>query len=360
MKGSNPSPNAFSKNAVITKEETINKTMSNRVVIAADIGGTTTRIMLASVHNVDVRPLLVRRYQSQRWESFTGPLRDFLKHAHSAQYPAPIAAGIAAAGPVLQQRCAVTNLEWIVDTNTLSDELNGIPIEIVNDFIAAARGISTLKSTDVEVLQRGDPIEYGVRAVAGAGTGWGQALLTWLDNHYEVMASEAGHADFAPTNSQQLEFVADLLNHKQRVTIEDILSGHGLVNVYYFLLRRHNMSPSPTMAREIADDDAAATIYKHSSNDPIANEAIAWFATLYGSQLGNLALNCLPHGGLYIAGGIAPKILNQSTKPILLQAFLDKQPMRKLLQRIPIYLVTNPNLGLLGAALIADRIDIRA
>jgi len=345
---------------VNTRYRTIPDSESSRVVVAADIGGTTTRLMLASVHDIAIRPLLIRHYQSQNWGSFIELLRDFLSHAQSQQCPIPIVAGIAAAGPVLQQRCVVTNLEWVLDTNIISDEINGIPVEIVNDFVAAGQGIRALGSADIETLQGGDPIENNVRAVTGAGTGWGQALMIWCDSRYEIIASEGGHADFAPTNSQQLEFVADLLTHRQRVTIEDVLSGHGLVNIYRFLLRRGNSTPSPSMTRDMENGDEAATICNHASSDAIANEAIQLFAALYGSQLGNLALNCVPHSGLYIAGGIAAKILNENTKAILVQAFLDKEPMRPLLDRIPLYLVTNAHLGLLGAALVANEAYFRA
>ncbi|MDH3693206.1 MAG: glucokinase [Gammaproteobacteria bacterium] len=343
-----------------TKDRTAPDSNLRRVVFAADIGGTTTRLMLASAHDGDVRPLFVRHYHSQPWHSFTELLRDFLGHTRIARCPAPVAAGIAAAGPVLQQRCVMTNLEWILDANMLSDELGDIPVEIVNDFIAAAQGISALDGTDMETLQSGDPIEHGVRAVAGAGTGWGQAFQVWFDNRYETIGSEGGHADFSPTNAQQLEFVADLLTHSQRVTIEDILSGYGLVKIYRFLARRDNMSPTPAMKMALSENNAAAMICEHASSDSIANETIEWFAALYGSQLGNLALNYIPRGGLYIAGGIAPKILNQSTKTALVQSFLKKEPMRALLERIPLHLVTNPHLGLLGAALVADRTSVRA
>jgi glucokinase len=328
--------------------------MSERLrVLAADVGGTHTRVLLADSDGTDLAPLRERQYASADWPDLLPILRDFL----AAETAPPQRACLAVAGPVTgdgdARHAQVTNLPWSLDSRALADALNISRLTLINDFAAVGHGIAALREDDLITLQDGEPQAQAPRAVLGAGTGLGQALLVPCGNQYEVLPTEGGHADFAPQNDLQLELLRALQRDYGHVSYERLLSGAGLVFIDRFL-RQRNGGGSPELA---VSGDAAAAISAAAlaGTDPIAAQALNEFLHIYGAQAGNLALTCLPFGGVYIAGGIAPKILPRLRDGGLIAAFNAKGRMESVTRRIPVRAVVHPNPGLLGAALFAAR-----
>lgn len=323
--------------------------MSERLrVLAADVGGTHTRVLLADSDGTRLAPLRERQYASADWPDLLPILRDFL----SAETALPQRVCLAVAGPVTGDRDAqhaqVTNLPWSLDSRALATALGTTRVTLINDFAAVGHGIAALGDADLVTLQAGEPQAQAPRAVLGVGTGLGQALLVRCGAHYTVLPTEGGHTDFAPQNELQIELLRALQREHEHVSYERLLSGAGLAFIYRFLQRDH---AAPAI------DPAAVSAAALAGTDPIAVQALDAFVTLYGAQAGNLALACLPFGGLYVAGGIAPKILDRLRDGRFIAAFNAKGRMAPVTRRVPVQVVVHPNPGLLGAALVAGRPD---
>jgi glucokinase len=226
---------------------------------------------------------------------------------------------------------------------------------LLNDFEAIGYGIEGLAEHDLVTLQTGSMDPTGTRAVLGAGTGLGEALLVPSGAHYTVVATEGGHADFAPIDQEQTEMVRHMRRTLPRVSCESVLSGPGLVRVFSFLSERERPSAELIAAMESGDAAAAIGEFGLSERDRLARRALELFVRVYGAQAGNLALQCKATGGVYVAGGIAPKIVDLLRAGPFLAAFRNKPPMEPLLSQIPLHVVVNPEVGLLGAALVASR-----
>jgi glucokinase len=253
----------------------------------------------------------------------------------------------------------VTNLPWEVDAGELSRCVDGRPVRLINDFAAVGYGIEALHAEDLLELQAGVPQARGVRAVLGAGTGLGQAILAWQGTGYEVLTGEGGHADFAPTNELQMGLLRFLRARLGRACWENVLSGPGLANIYAYLREHGGATPSAGLEQAVASGDPAAAVseFALTGKDPVALQALDLFVEVYGAQAGNLALTCLPRGGLYVAGGIAPRILAALASGAFLRTFQAKGPMSDLLATIPVRVVKNAAVGVLGAALSAARLN---
>jgi glucokinase len=251
----------------------------------------------------------------------------------------------------------VTNLPWEIDSRALAREFGFPRARLINDFQAIGYGIEALSDADLVVLQAGEPVTRAPRAVIGAGTGLGQGILVWDRDHYEPIATEGGHASFGPNDDLQIELTRYLLANGGRASYERVLSGHGLVRLYAFLKARGETPESVSLAEAMQKDDPAAAITRAAleQNDRLANRALDLFVDVYGAQAGNLALTAGARGGVYIAGGIAPKILPRLTDGRFLRAFLDKGRMSPYVAAVPVRVVTNPDVGLIGAALAASR-----
>ncbi|MBI5040852.1 MAG: glucokinase [Gammaproteobacteria bacterium] len=332
--------------------------MSATCVLAADVGGTHTRVLLAESDGTGCTPLREQHYVSADWPDLLPILQDFLAVASA---PRPTRACLAIAGPISDcgdsQHAHVTNLPWTLASDTLAQRL-GIPrLTLINDFAAAGHGIAALSAGDLLTLQAGEPQPRAPRAVLGAGTGLGQALLIWRDGGYDVLPTEGGHVDFAPQNEQQIHLLSSLRAEHGHVSCERLCSGSGLAYIYRFLQVRRGLTVPEAIAHAYEHGDPAAAISRAAlaGSDALAQESLHEFVRIYGAQAGNLALACLPFGGLYVAGGIAPKILPALTDGEFLHAFNAKGRMEKLTRRIALHIVVHPTPGLLGAALYAGR-----
>lgn len=328
-------------------------------LLAGDIGGTNTRLCIAECAGHACHIVREQRFDSRRYAGLVPILREFLAQQGGAR---PDAACLGIAGPVQRRdggECVkVTNLPWEIDSAELARAV-GLPrIRLINDFQAIGYGIEALADSDLAVLQPGEAVPHGPRAVIGAGTGLGQGILVWVGDHYEAIATEGGHAEFGPTDELQLELARYLLATEGHASYELVLSGHGLVRLYEFLRARGVAGETPALARAMREGDAAAAITQAAlaANDALANQALDLFVRIYGAQAGNLALTAGATGGVYVAGGIAPKILDRLRAGGFIDAFRNKANMSHYVAAIPVYVVLNEKVGLLGAALVASRL----
>jgi glucokinase len=306
-----------------------------------------------------LRTIREQRFDSCAYPCFSYLLIEFLKQEKKANIGA-VCFGIA--GPVREtdtgQAVKVTNLPWEIDGNAIAREFGFPTVRLINDFQAIGYGIELLKQSDLVVLQQGKPVAHGPRGIIGAGTGLGQALLVWSGDRYEPIATEGGHANFGPTSELQIELLRYLLKNTGRSSYELVVSGHGLTRLYEFLRDRNNLPESPGVRDAVKSGDAAAII-THAAldqTDKLANQAMDLFVEIYGAQAGNLALTAGATGGVFIAGGIAPKIVSRLTDSRFLRAFRNKGKMSAYVEAIPVSVVMNPKVGLIGAARLASRL----
>lgn len=322
-----------------------------KTILAGDIGGTKTLLKVVQVSGgidkADITILAEHRFDSQAYATFNDVLAEFIEHSWRKSADAIQSACIGVAGPIKGRLANVTNLPWQLDSEALAEQFGIAKIRLINDFQAVGYGIELLNAGDFCQLQPGDPQPQGVRAVIGAGTGLGHGILIWQQDRYEVYSSEGGHASFAPTDDEQIGLLKFLQAKYANVSFELVCSGPGLENVYSFLAQQN--------ARQSVQSPSAAQITQSAFDrtDPLAEQALQLFIKIYGAQAGNLALTCLATGGVYVAGGIAPKILPALQQGGFIQAFNDKSKMRDLLTTIPVSVVTNPEVGLLGTIGVA-------
>ena len=317
-------------------------------LLAADIGGTKTVLSLVERNADGISVTREERFDSSAHADFTSLARTFLQGAQ------PCAACFAVAGPVQStpegEHCSVTNLPWRLDRHALAASLAIGRVKLINDFQAVGYGIEHLDSKDLLTLQSGQPQTQGVRAVIGAGTGLGQAVLVWSGQRYEVISTEGGHTDFAPSSELEVELWRWLNRRYEHVSYERIVSGMGIENIYTFLRERNPEQESEELKTVLATTkDIAATLAGWTQRDALARQTFDLFAKMFGAQAGNLALMTLPQNGLFIAGGIAAKNLDLMQTGGFLQAFRNKGRMTRLMESIPVHLITHPNVGLLGA-----------
>ncbi len=326
-------------------------------VLAGDIGGTKTLLALVECDGNHCTVLHKTRYPSADYTHLIPMITSFLGESGE---PAPERACFAVAGPVSildkGQTAKLTNLLWKLDSADLSSKLNIEQVRLVNDFQSVGYGIDALHDQDLITLQKGNPQAMEPRVMIGAGTGLGQAVLFWHGDRYEAIPSEGGHTDFAPQDIDQIGLLSKLMGDLGHVSYERLVSGSGLARIYWHLQQRSNQ-PSPPELKTLGIDVASAVSRMAlQDKDPVAQQALNMFVAIYGAQAGNLALTVLARGGVYLAGGIAPKILPKLTDGSFIAAFNNKGRMANVNRSIPVYVIANPESGLLGAALLASRL----
>jgi glucokinase len=323
------------------------------IVLAGDVGGTNARLAFVELEGSRARMVQRETYPSRDYPGLAAIVRRFCANAGSL--PERACFGIACA--VVGDDCSTPNLPWTVNGRELAAEI-GIPrTTIINDFVAIGYGIEFLVPTDLATLQAGSPTAHGPIALIGAGTGLGQGFLLWNGDHYLVLASEGGHADFAPRGKLQNGLLQFLSQEFGRVSWERLLSGRGIGNAYRYL-RASGVAPEgETVRDEMEREDAAVVITRHAlaGTDCLSDRALGLFCEILGAQAGNLALTVVSTGGVYLAGGIAPRIIERLKGGEFLAAFRDKGRLSELVSRIPVHVITNPYVGLLGAAAVAAR-----
>jgi glucokinase len=322
--------------------------------LAADIGGTKTLLQLGT-EDVTRAPILQKSYPSSAYAGLDEMLDEFLREAGAGKI---VSACFALAGPVSGRRMKLTNLPWEVDADAIAARFSIGCVSLINDFEAVGLGIAGLQPSDLDTLQAGETQAHGMRVVVGAGTGLGVALLSWQENGYAVHPSEGGHMDFACSDAIQYELLCYLKQRHAHVSYERIVSGPGLAAIFEFLCDTGKAVPSVRLVAALREGDKAAAIAQFAQQgEAAACMALDLFISIYGAFTGNLALLALPRGGIYIAGGIAAKIAAQMHNGIFLRAFRDKGRFLGLLETLPLHIVMNPQVGLLGAGLFARRTE---
>ena len=327
-------------------------------VLAGDVGGTKSLLAIFEQReHGDFQVVQERRFKSQSFRGLEEVLDAFGINGNHALD----AACFAVAGPIHDGRCQTPNLPWQLDIRHLQKTLDLEPVALINDFLAVGHGLDLLTPDQILTLQDGKTDPHGPRAILGAGTGLGQAFAIWDGKRHRVYPSEGSHVDFAPRNALEIGLLKFLQGQFGRVSYDRVVNGSGLALIYRYLVDSGEFQASRQVRQEMAESDAdpAAIVSKHALTgaDPTCVRALHTFVSLYGAEAGNLALKLLATGGVYIAGGIAPKILKALRDGTFLEAFHDKGRFRSFMEALPLHIILEPRVGLLGAAAVAATPD---
>jgi len=353
-------------------------------ILAGDIGGTKTilRLVSAEVSSLGLTmPVLStlweKTYVSKSFADLVPMVHQFFRDASEASVsvPAVDSACFGIAGPVVNDAAVLTNLSWTLSSERLRKSLDIPRVKLINDFAAIGYGIAGLQDGQLATLQAGIPDSAAPVAIIGAGTGLGECFfLPWPDGTLRAFPSEGSHTDFAPRSGLEFQLLTYLLekNNLPRVSVERVASGTGIASIYQFFRDTNPREESAAMteifqawSREIGKKDKSVDLAAEVSKaamaggDFLCEQTMDLFITVYGAEAGNFALKILPYGGLYIAGGIAPKILPLLQQGAFMKAFSNKGRMRPLLEKIPVHVILNPRVGLIGAALLGVKESIR-
>ncbi len=319
----------------------------SELILAGDVGGTNTRLGLFEVNRGRLRLLLEKTFLSKNYKGLENILEDFLRGKREVA-----GACFGVAGPVTQEVVIATNLPWWIDIQSLQKMLSLKKMEVINDLVANAYGISVLKKKDFETLNVGKA-KKGSQALISAGTGLGEAILFWDGKQHVPSPSEGGHIEFGPRNHLELELFHYLSDRFDHVSYERVLSGQGLFHVYQFLKdsKRYGSEPS-WLSEKIKGEDPAEVISEVArlKKNKLCGKALDLFTSIYGAAAGNLALQVMAIGGVYIGGGIAPKIIWKLKDGPFVKAFKDKGRLSRIVAHIPVKVIMNEKAALLGAA----------
>lgn len=317
------------------------------VILAGDIGGTKTLLALFSCEGVSVVPIDERSFPSQHYADLEEAIDAFLR----GRKVSPQRACFGVAGPVAHGQCETTNLPWVVDAQRISRRFEIPSVILLNDLEATAYGTLGLTEDECGTLNPGHADLQGNRAIIAAGTGLGESILFWDGVRHRPSASEGGHSDFAPRNPLEIELLEYLLRRHPHVSYERILSGPGLLNIYHFLKDTDRGKEPPWLAERLARENPDAVISELalSRKAALCVKALALFVSVYGAEAGNLALKAQATGGIYVGGGIAPKIVDGLLDGTFMKAFVDKGRFSSWLNRIPVRVILNEKTALQGA-----------
>jgi len=322
------------------------------MLLCGDIGGTNTRLALFR-REPALEPTRIATYPNAHAAGLGDLLATFLGADTS-----PIeAACFGIAGPVLGGRVETTNLPWVIDAEEVGGRLGGAPVFLLNDLEALAYGVAALRDDATVILNPGTAVPTGTIAIIAAGTGLGEGGLVWDGRRHVAIPSEGGHADFGPRSEREIALLRYLLGRYEHVSYERMVSGPGLAHLFEFLrdVERREVPPALAAALDTPDAPAAITKAALAAGGPaIAAAALDMFVSIYGAEAGNLALKLKATGGVYVGGGIAPKILPKLTDGTFRTAFLAKGRFADMLASIPVRVVTDDRIALFGAAREAD------
>ena len=316
------------------------------MILAADIGATNTRVGLFRKQGDRLEPSVTHRFANSGYADFPSLLREFPADTGIT------ALAIGVAGPVFKGRAHITNLRWDIDSAVLHARYPRAHIALLNDVEATAYGIAALQKSDLLVLNAGSPEPDAPAALIASGTGLGEAVIHWHDSSHLVVPSEGGHADFAPADENQVRLLRYLWRRFHPVSWDRVLSGPGLLLMYEFLRDSGSAKESPAIAQRIraGDPGAVITAAAFASECDICSAALQLFISVYGAEAGNFALRSLARGGVYLGGGIAPKIASKLSEGKFMEFFCAKDRMTDFLRTVPVYVVMNEDTALLGAA----------
>jgi glucokinase len=321
------------------------------MLLAGDIGGTKTNLAIYSPETGPDTPLAEATFQSGKYPNLESLVGEFLK-----QNDFPITrASFGVAGPIVGTQATITNLPWVMEERQLEKKLNLPSVRLLNDLAAIAYSVPYLGADDLHPLNEGVPTFGGTLAIIAPGTGLGEAYLTWHETRYKAHASEGGHADFAPTTSLELDMLRYFQDQFGHVSYERVCSGKGIPNIYKFLKNSGYAKEPPWLANLLEEaDDLTPVIVKAAldkeKNCDLCTKTLNIFVSVLGAEAGNMALRLMATGGVYLGGGIPPRILPALDHPLFMQTFTRKGRFSKFLKKIPVHVIRNTKAALLGAA----------
>ncbi len=325
-------------------------------ILAGDIGGTKTH--LAVFDDSDLRKkIFEKKYASASHADFLSIVRDFLSSFPSKEGTLKKAC-FGVAGPVQGGKCKTTNLPWIIDAGEVEKATSLSSVVLLNDLEANAYGIPLLREEELFILHEGTK-KIGNCALIAAGTGLGEAGMVWDGMRHIPFACEGGHADFAPRDELEMELLRYLIEQSGHVSYERVISGPGIYQLYRFLVDMHLEEEDPEVrnAFSISDPPKVITQLALEQKDRLAERAVDWFISLYGAEAGNLALKFLAFGGVYLGGGLAPRLASLLRNGDFMSSFINKGRFAGLLNEIPVRIILNNETALLGAAAyVAERV----
>jgi len=318
------------------------------MLLAGDVGGTKTNLAVYSLELGPRAPLTEETFPSDAYASLEDVVSEFLTRLDQEISRA----SFGVAGPVVAGRAKITNLPWEMSEDHLEKTL-GFPVRLLNDLEAIAYAVPFLEPEDIETLNEGEVAQNGAIAIIAPGTGLGEAYLAWDGSRYRAYASEGGHADFAPNNALETDLLCYLRDRLGHVSYERVCSGQGIANIYAFLKDGGHEEPDWLAERLAAADDPTPIIVDVALGEeacPICTTALSVFASILGAEAGNMALKVLATGGVYLGGGIPPRVLPVLKQDGFMEAFRYKGRFSDLLARVPVHVILNPKSALLGAA----------
>jgi glucokinase len=320
------------------------------MLLAGDIGGTKTNLAVYAAESGLSAPLAESTFPSRRYSSLEALIDDFRGHTHL-----PFESAVfGVAGPVVDGKATVTNLPWRMEEEGLEAALGVKSVKLLNDLESIANAVPSLEAKDLHTLRAGQPVEHGPIAIVAPGTGLGEAFLTWERKRYKAHASEGGHASFAPVNEEQLAMLGFLQGKLGHISYERVCSGLGIPNIYAFY-KESGRCPEPDWLTEklAAAPDPTPVIVETALAQPdcaICRSTLEMFVAILGGEAGNMALKVLATGGVYLGGGIPPRILPVLESGRFLAEFTAKGRFAALLKNVPVHVILNPKAALLGAA----------
>ncbi|HTW60465.1 MAG TPA: glucokinase [Terracidiphilus sp.] len=321
------------------------------MILAGDVGGTKVHLALFDFTDGELKHTRDRQYPAKEYSGLEEIVSEFIvtEKVFAACFGVP--------GPVREGRLRLTNLPWTLDSRELAANLKIDYVFLINDLQANGYGISELGADQIYTLSEGDARQIGNRALISAGTGLGEALLIWDGRDYVPYPSEGGHSDFAPRNEDEIDLLRFLIRkYNGRISFERVVSGQGLTNCYEFLREVRGVEEPAALAERMAHEDPNAVITELAlaAKSEICEKALDLFVSAYGAEAGNLALKVLSVGGLYVGGGIAPRILEKLKDGTFMKAFTDKGRLSQLLVHMPVRIILESRTALIGAAAYAE------
>ena len=323
------------------------------MLLVGDIGGTKTDLAIYSSESDAYSPLARKQFHSGEYASLQAIVRQFLTDVEMSVNQATFDV----AGPVIDKRVVATNLPWAMDEDSLAADLNLHSVHLMNDLEAVARAIPILRESDIVPLNTGERVPTGAIAVTAPGTGLGESFLVWDGSSYVPQSSEGGHANFAPTDNDQIGLLEYMLTRGGHVSVERVCSGIGIPNIYEYLRDAEHIEETSEVGRKIAlAQDHTRTIIDSAVHNEsrLCRATLDMFVSILAGEAGNLALKILATGGIYLAGGIVLPILSVLQGPAFMRAFTSKGRLSELMKRIPVHAITT-NAALVGAATYALR-----
>jgi glucokinase len=321
------------------------------MILAGDVGGTKVHLALFDFADGELKHQRDRIFAAKEYAGLEEIVKEFVvsERVTSACFGVP--------GPVREGRLRLTNLPWTLDSRELAGDLRIDYVFLINDLQANGYGIAELGPDQIYTLSEGDSRQVGNRALISAGTGLGEAFLVWDGRDYVPYPSEGGHADYAPRNEDEIDLLRFLRQkYNGRISYERVVSGQGLTNIYEFLREVRGLEEPAWLAQRMTEEDPNAVITESAmkAKSELCEKTLDLFVSAYGAEAGNLALKVLSVGGMYVGGGIAPRILEKLKDGTFVKAFTDKGRLSQLLVNMPVRVILESRTALIGAAAYAE------